>query len=273
MSAPKPHLELHLRHRVGALDLTIDLELTHPWTVLFGPSGSGKTTILRTIAGLIRPDHSATAQSSVILRRADNAEPQIATDTAAKIFVAPHLRWVRWSAQTPALFPNLTVSENLQLALSTLAIEAHTAQTKRAAERSIDEPRSIAAPPSLQEAIERFRLRPLSSLYPASLSGGERQRVAVARAAIAANGRLLMLDEPFSGLDARLRDDLIDDLRSLLQLTGTPVLSVTHDLGEAFQLADEVIQIADGRVSARGTAEVVLAAERTRLLTRLGARS
>lgn len=268
MSAPKPHLELHLRHRVGALDLAIDLELTHPWTVLFGPSGSGKTTILRTIAGLIHPD-----RSRVILRRAHRAEPQIATDTAAKIFVAPHQRWVRWSAQTPALFPNLTVSENLQLAFRTLAAEGHTEQTKPARKRSIDEPGSIAESPSLQEALERFRLRPLSDAYPASLSGGERQRVAVARAAIAAHGRLLMLDEPFSGLDARLRDDLITDLRGFLRLTGTPVLSVTHDLGEAFQLANEVIQIADGRVIARGPAELVLAAERTRLLTRLGSGS
>ncbi len=248
MPTPKPHLEVHLRHRVGALDLAIDLELTQPWTILFGPSGSGKTTILRTIAGLIRPD-----EGRVVLRRADKAESQTATDTAGKIFVPPHLRWVRWSAQTPALFPNLTVSQNLQFGLGTLADADN------------------AAPNTLEEALERFRLTPLSQAYPASLSGGERQRVAVARAALAADGRLLMLDEPFSGLDARLRDALLDDLRRFLRLTGTPVISVTHDLGEAFQLADEVIQIAEGRVIARGTAEVVLAAERTRLLAQLGA--
>ncbi len=244
MPAPKPHLEVNLRHRVGALDLSIELELTHSWTVLFGPSGSGKTTILRTIAGLVRPD-----EGRVVLRRADATEPQIATDTVAKIFVAPHLRWVRWSAQTPALFPNLTVGENLQCALGTIRDGSG----------------------SLRESLDRFRLGQLAQSYPPSLSGGERQRVSVARAAIAAQGRLLMLDEPFSGLDARLRDGLLEDLREFLNITKTPVLSVTHDLGEAFQLADEVVRIADGRIAARGAAAMVLAEERVRLLAQLGA--
>ncbi len=249
MSERAPHLELHLRHRVGTIDLAIDLQLTQPWTILFGASGSGKTTILRSVAGLIRP-----AEARVVFRRSGGAETQVAFDTSANIFVAPHRRWTRWSAQTPALFPNQTVRQNLECAV----------------ERLHDAPRASRSP-SIDEALEHFRLDGMASKYPHALSGGERQRVSVARAAIAANGRLLMLDEPFTGLDARLRDTLLADLRGFLSRTRTPVLSVTHDLGEAFLVADEVVKIAAGLVEARGPAADVLAGERGRLLKALHA--
>jgi molybdate transport system ATP-binding protein len=107
------------------------------------------------------------------------------------------------------------------------------------------------------------------------LSGGERQRVAIARAATAAvslhSGSILLLDEPFTGQDVQLRDELIEELRGWLALAGRPVLSVTHDVGEAFQVDTEVIKIAEGRVIQQGPVAEVLSGERERLLEQLNA--
>jgi molybdate transport system ATP-binding protein len=125
------------------------------------------------------------------------------------------------------------------------------------------------------EAITRFRLQELTEKVPSMLSGGERQRVAIARAATAAvsagSGCVLLLDEPFTGQDVPLRDELIEELRGWLVPMQTPVLSVTHDVGEAFQLGAEVVKIADGRVVQQGPVAEVLAEERTRLLEQLRA--
>jgi molybdate transport system ATP-binding protein len=117
-------------------------------------------------------------------------------------------------------------------------------------------------------AMEAFHLTELSGKRPRELSGGQAQRVAVARAAVGASGRRLLLDEPFAGLDAKVRDELIVNLRSWLG--ETPVVSVTHDVGEAFLLGAEVVRIAEGRVVAQGPVAEVLAEERKRLLGVLG---
>lgn len=114
-----------------------------------------------------------------------------------------------------------------------------------------------------------FHLEAFAAKRPRELSGGQAQRVAVARAAVGAEGKLLLLDEPFSGLDAAVREELIADLRAWLG--ETPVISVTHDVGEAFLLGAEVVKIADGRVVAQGPVGVVLAEERDRLAGVLGA--
>jgi molybdate transport system ATP-binding protein len=108
---------------------------------------------------------------------------------------------------------------------------------------------------------------------PAELSGGEAQKAAVARAvasaAIGLERNVLLLDEPFNGLDLRVRDELLIRLRDWLAVWKIPVLSVTHDVAEAFQLGAEVIKLAEGRVVAQGPVEVVLAEERARLLAQL----
>jgi molybdate transport system ATP-binding protein len=124
----------------------------------------------------------------------------------------------------------------------------------------------------VEEALQRFRLEGYAESMPWKLSGGERQRVAVARAsasAITVADGLLLLDEPFAGLHLPLRDELLEDLRNWLAVMKTPVLSVTHDVGEAFQLGAEVIKFSDGRVLEQGPVEVVLAEERIRLLEQL----
>jgi molybdate transport system ATP-binding protein len=116
--------------------------------------------------------------------------------------------------------------------------------------------------------LDDFHLSALADRSPRELSGGEAQRVNLARAC-ASGGRLVMLDEPLTGLDLDLRDDILAKIRQRHQTT--PILSVTHDVAEAFQLGAEVIRLHDGKVVAQGPVEEVLAEERLRLLRQLGA--
>jgi molybdate transport system ATP-binding protein len=249
LSGRTAHLDVQMRHRQGALVFDLAFELREPWTVLFGPSGSGKTTVLRAIAGLMRPE-----VGRIVLRPRGGVAKEVLLDTAAKTFVPAHLRKVRFSAQTAALFPNLTVRRNVAYGVRSAGEDANVTTT-------------------VTDALERFRLSGLAMKMPAQLSGGERQRVAVARAAVSAvavsGGSLLLLDEPFAGLDLRLRDELLIDLREWLGAAGTPVLSVTHDVGEAFQLGAEVIKMAEGRVVQQGPVGAVLVEERRRLMEQL----
>jgi molybdate transport system ATP-binding protein len=101
------HLSVQMKHRLGALRFDLGFELTRPWTVLFGPSGSGKSTVLRAIAGLVRPEEAW------IVARVRGTE-KVLTDTLRRVFVAAHLRPVRWSAQGSMLFPHLTVRQNVE---------------------------------------------------------------------------------------------------------------------------------------------------------------
>lgn len=248
MSEPaSPHLSVQVHQRVGSLILDVDFHLTQPWTILFGPSGSGKTTILRAICGLSVPD-----RAKIVLLR--HGQPQIVTDTAINLAFPPHARNMPLVAQRSPLFPHRTVRENV----------AYGAGRTSAAGR-------VSA--TVDSTIQQLGLTQLVSRMPASLSGGERQRVAIARAVAAACSMtppgLLLLDEPFTGLDLPLRDELIAALTGLCRAQGIDVLSVTHDISEAFQLEAEVIKLADGRITAQGPAAEVLAAERARLLAQL----
>jgi molybdate transport system ATP-binding protein len=233
----QPHLEVDFWHRIGTLDLRIKFAAHAPWTVLFGASGSGKSTILRAIAGLIRPQQG-------YIRLPD----QVVVDTDRKLWVPPHMRASQWAGQRAMLLPHRTVAANIAFGMQRDA-------RGLGARGMIDE---------VYRVIEVFGLTDLADRTPGELSGGQQQRVAVARAASGAVGRLLLLDEPFTGLDASVRDQLIADLRRWLG--STPVISVTHDVGEAFLLGAEVVRIADGRVVAQGPVEDVLAEERKRLL-------
>ncbi len=233
----EPHLEVDFRHRIGSLQMDVAFRTGAPWTVLFGASGSGKSTILRVVAGLERADEGRLA-----------VRGEVIADSGNGICAPAHERPVRWAGQRAYLFPWMTVESSLAFGLQADA-------SGLLARGWIDE---------VGRALEAFHLTELKEKQSAELSGGEAQRVAVARAAIGASGRLLLLDEPFSGLDVAVRDRLIEDLRGWLD--GSPVASVTHDVGEAFLLGAEVVRIADGRVVAQGPAEVVLAEERRKLL-------
>ncbi len=239
-------LSVQMTHLQGALRLAVAFEVTQPWTVLFGPSGSGKSTVLRAIAGLMKPNEG---RVTVRLQGLAGQSEEVLTDTRRGVFVAPHLRPVRWSAQGSALFPHLTVRENV----------GYGVPGKQGV---------------VDEAMARLQLDGLSNKRAGELSGGERQRVTLARAIAATmtEACLLLLDEPFVGLDLKLRDELLADLLEWRRSSGTPVLSVTHDIGEAFLLGAEVIRIRDGKVEGQGPASEVLAEERKRLVNQLSGR-
>jgi molybdate transport system ATP-binding protein len=227
MSA-EPFVSLAVRHRLGALALDAAFEVKAPWTVLFGPSGSGKSTILRSIAGLVRPD----AGTIRVLGTAV---------FAPGVWLPAHRRAVRWAGQRAALFPHRSVRWNL-------AAGAHGV--------------------ALEPAMRRFGLEALAEKMPGELSGGQQQLVAVVRAAMSAQGKVLLLDEPFAGLDSGLRTSLIAGLKEWVG--DWPVISVTHDVGEAFQLGADVVRVSQGRVVAQGPVAEVLAAERAELREVLG---
>ncbi|WP_263381322.1 ATP-binding cassette domain-containing protein [Granulicella arctica] len=232
---PESLLDVTMQHRVGSLALDVSFRLTGPWTVLFGASGSGKTTVLRAVQGFVQP-----YTGRIVIAA------QVVTDRVAKVNLAPHRRQVRSAAQAARLFPGKTVRENV----------------------------CFGAEPSIaDEVLAICRLQEFAGAMPGTLSGGERQRVSVARAVASAatSGTLLLLDEPFGGLDLALRDALAIELRDWLRLRGVPVLSVTHDVGEVFLLGAEVIRLVDGRIVEQGPVEQVLAKERDRLLGQLGA--
>lgn len=234
-----PYLCVRLQHRIGTLQLDVDFELTKPWTVLFGPSGSGKTTILRAIAGLLRPD-----AAKIVSGTARNPQSLSFVDTQAGTWMPAHQRGIPLAPQRPSLFPHLTVLENLAYR-----------------DRATANPQWPALP-------ALFEIDSLLTRRPRELSGGEAQRVNLARA-IACGGRLLLLDEPFTGLDLRLKEKLIAGLLAWQNENGMRILSVTHDVAEAFQLNAHVIKLCNGRVVQQGPVAAVLADERSRLLNQL----
>jgi len=240
-------LNVKMRHRVGGVALDVEFALTQPWTVLFGPSGSGKTTVLRAIAGFVQPKEGRIARGVEVMM-----------DSATGIFVPPHRRPVRSAAQTAWLFPHKTARWNL--------VYGNGWTTKPGDAMEVAE-----------EVMSLFRLQRLAERRPLELSGGERQRVSVARAVVSAmtfagpGQALLLLDEPFTGLDALLRDELMKELREWLVRWKVPVLSVSHDTGECYLLGAEVIRMAEGKVVDQGPVERVLAEERQRMLERLRA--
>lgn len=225
------HHRLQLRTQLGALALDIDLDLTGNWIVIFGPSGSGKSTILRAIAGLL-PDTKAR-----LIRQDDDRNEHDLTQ------LPPRERAIAYAPQQPSLFPHLTVADNIAFA------------------QTISKS-SVASEQNLNEAIKLFRLEDLVHRYPKNLSGGERQRVNLARAFCVPSPQLMLLDEPFAGIDRPLRDAILPELRETLRLSGVPVVSVTHDVEEAFRLQAEVVILRDGRIVDSGYVSKVLAGER-----------
>ncbi len=195
--------------------------------VLFGPSGSGKSTVLRAIAGL---DLAVEGQVSFAGERW--------LDSSRGVRVPPERRGAGLVFQDGALFPHLSVADNLAYGLFRLTLHQRA-----------------------DRLVEVTRLAGLQGLLfrkPRELSGGERQRVALARA-LAPRPKLLLLDEPFASLDAPARGALRTALRALLRATGTPALLVTHDRDEALALGDWLVVLAEGRVRQCGRVAEVLA--------------
>lgn len=215
---------------LGGSDVLTDVSLRVPdgaFGVIVGPSGCGKSTLLRTIAGLLP-------------LRAGRIElgGEAVADAATAVAVPPERRGVGWVPQDATLFPHLTVAQNV--AFGRAGSRARRRRTGQGS-RATDDERVLG------ELLELTGLAALGSRYPDQLSGGQAQRVALARA-LAAEPRLLLLDEPFAALDPQLRGELRDDVRSLLERLRVTCLLVTHDQVEALLIADTVVVMRDGRV-------------------------
>ena len=195
---------------------------------LLGPSGCGKTTTLRMIAGFVEPD-----EGSIEIGGRDMRD------------VRPHERNVGLVFQDYALFPHLTVAHNVAYGLRQRG-DGRAAVARR-----------------VQEMLALVHLEGLGERRPADLSGGQQQRVALARA-MAITPEVMLLDEPLSALDARLRQELRLELKQILQAAHCSTLIVTHDQEEAMSLADEIIVMDRGRILQQGDALAIYHAPRTR---------
>ena len=186
-------------------------------TCLLGPSGCGKSTTLRIVAGIDRPGTGTIRLDGEVVCAHDTNLP-------------PESRSIGLMFQDFALFPHLSVAQNVAFGLK--------------------EPR-LQAQARVSELLDRVGLARFGENYPHELSGGEQQRVALIRA-IAPRPKVMLMDEPFSGLDNRLRDGIRDETLSLLKEEGTAVLLVTHEPDEAMRMADEIALMRDGRIVQRG---------------------
>jgi molybdate transport system ATP-binding protein len=215
--------------RLGALALDVAFEVpAGRCLALAGPSGAGKSSLLRVVAGLLRPRRGRVECGG-----------RVWLDTERGVDVAPERRGCGYVFQEYALFDHLRVWQNVAYGM-----DGVPRRERRAAALAL---------------LERFGVAGLAGERPRSLSGGERQRVALARA-LARRPAALLLDEPLSALDARTRASASRELASVLRTSGVPVLLVTHDFTEAALLGDEVGVIDGGRVVQRGTAAELAAA-------------
>lgn len=220
-------LEVRLTKFVDhAFTLDVAWDVTEGFLVLFGFSGSGKSVTLKLIAGLGRPDAG--------MIRCDGAA---LFDHAAGIDVPCRTRPLGYCAQHPALFPHMTVLENLEYALPGVARDERAAR--------------------VEEWTRTLALGPLAHKSPAQLSGGQKQRVSLARALVR-RPRALLLDEPFSALDNPVRLELRELLRDVQARLAIPVVMVTHDFLEAYQTADRLAVYENGRVSQIGVPDEVV---------------
>lgn len=212
----------NVSHKYGERQTLNDVSLSiNPGEVmcLLGPSGSGKTTLLKMAAGLVLPESGSVLIDQRIV-------------SGNEKFVAPEKRGVGLMFQDFALFPHLSIIKNIQFGLTALGTKERLDHAMR--------------------VLDRVGLVSSANLYPHNLSGGEQQRVALARA-LAPRPGILLMDEPFSGLDARLRENVRDETLNLLRDTRSTVLIVTHDPEEALNVSDRIALMQNGQIEQVGT--------------------
>jgi len=210
----------------AAFSLEIEFQAGAGVTALFGPSGAGKTLTLDSIAGFVHPD-----SGRILL------DDEILFDGATSVSLRPQERHCGYVFQNYALFPHMTIRQNLEFAADRHPrLERHRRVT---------------------EMLERFHLTDVSGRRPHEVSGGQKQRCSIARALIG-SPRLLLLDEPARGLDAPLRAELYALLRKIRAEFAIPILLVTHDLDECFELAEEMLILRDGRIVQSGAPREIL---------------
>ena len=214
--------------------LDVSFEAPPGITILFGPSGAGKSTLLDCVAGLARPNAGKIAIGESAL-----------FDSAMPINVPPQKRRIAYVFQSLALFPHLSVEQNVAYGLRD--IPEQDRQTRVA------------------EILKAFRIANLRNQKPSQTSGGEKQRTALARSLVT-QPRVLLLDEPLTGLDAEMKAAIVEDLRAWNAAKRIPILYVTHSREEVDALGERVIALDNGRVVSHGTPMDVLDAPRRKRL-------
>ena len=218
------HLNVNFGSRTVISDLSFDLREGEIASLL-GPSGCGKTTLLRAIAGLIQPTSGTVRFGSQLVG-------------VSSVVLPPHKRGTGYVPQQGALFPHLNVAKNIAFGL-----DRNTYTKSEISEIT-------------QEMLGLIGMRGMDERLPSQLSGGQQTRVALARA-LAIKPKLILLDEPFSALDAVLREELRIEVVGLLRELGSTAILVTHDREEALVSSDRVILMRDGKVAQNGTPEEV----------------
>ena len=203
-------------HVLRDINLTIE---DGDFMTLLGPSGCGKTTTLRVVSGLEKPQHGTMTIDGRSIIDADKA-----------FYEEPKNRGLNLVFQSYALWPHMTVFQNVAFGL----------KIKKMSKAEIEE--------TVMRSLKTMRIEEYRNRYPNELSGGQQQRVAIARA-IASNPKLLLLDEPLSNLDARLRIDMRAELKRLHKDTGTTIIYVTHDQVEALTMSTKIALFKEGEIS------------------------
>lgn len=218
----------HLEVSFGAKKVIDDLSLSlkeGEIAALLGPSGCGKTTLLRSIAGLIQPNSGTIRFGSQLVG-------------LSSVVLPPHRRGIGYVPQQGALFPHLSVAKNIAFGLDKKSYS------------------KIEIEKVVSEMLELISMKGFEENLPSEISGGQQTRVALARA-LAVKPKMVLLDEPFSALDAQLRSELRSDVVSLLRSAGTTAILVTHDREEALVSADRVVLMRAGKIAQHGTPEEV----------------
>ncbi|HEX8044202.1 molybdenum ABC transporter ATP-binding protein [Rhizobium sp.] len=215
-------LSVDIRHRLGAFSLDAAFTADGGVTALFGRSGSGKTSMIRIIAGLIRPEHGRVSLDDDVL-----------ADSDKHLFVPRHRRRFGYVFQEARLFPHLSVRQNLNYG-------RWFAPKKERGE-------------SFDGVVDLLGIEALLDRRPGKLSGGEKQRVAIGRALLS-SPRLLLMDEPLAALDEARKAEILPYLERLRDETKVPIIYVSHSIAEVARLANRVVVMRDGKVEAMGPA-------------------
>ena len=230
-------LKARIKRALPGFDLDVEFELNRELLAVLGPSGSGKTMTLQCIAGLTRPDEGRIELNGKVL-----------FDSASGINLPPQRRKVGFVFQNYALFPHMTVSENVAYSIRHLTLSEVTEKVER--------------------LLNIMNVSPLAGRYPKQLSAGQQQRVAIARA-LAPDPEVLLLDEPFSALDSQLKERLELELLALQREYRGSMLLVTHDLAEGYKLGSQIAIYQAGHIAQCDTRQKVFARPVNRTVARL----
>jgi len=234
------HLQLQISTRIGNLQLNVQFDADIQTLVLIGPNGSGKSSLLSLVLGVLEPDSGRIALGGEVL-----------SDSSTKTFMPVEARRIGYLPQDYALFPHLTVRENVAFAR---------------ASANPSEPRAVRTE-RVNALLAELSLTDYARRRPGALSGGEKQRVALARA-LAAAPRALLLDEPLAALDVHARRKVRTLLAAHLKKIALPTIIVTHDAAEARELGTHFAVLEAGQMTQLGTWEELAAAPKSRFVAR-----